>query len=598
MQESPLFFHHLEWPAPGARVAGPVVWLRGWVTGKPGFNFTDVRVSCATGIHLGVLGLPRTDLAAHFKSAQPWLPAEFIVGVPLPDGPAALSVEVMDEFGNWHGLQSLDLVVAADGARSARVEGEVIAHAGGSSTTRVPHIPFHGHLDQPDLSPPVHHGRIEVFGWLLHETHAIRAVFATLDGGVFNVLGSGQADDTLATKVPQHPAARHARVRGGVDAPPTLTNPACLRVYAQLADGSVHLCFARRLILLTETPVKVSPLEIISYPTNAALPALPSGRPRRLLLVVRTMQPDDATLRALDVTRQLTPSGRWATRLVAAEDGPLKETFEASGCAVQIVNPLAYFAATQPAATETALNALAREIWWRHLDGVVIFDPGSIWADRLARQKNLPVFHDPADSIAWFSPSAVFTFDPEGRVNAPIRGLAAQGAGVLLHAAAHLARYASFSRPLLVTDVRYTPEENLFQATWSRNDPAAISTQTTANSSWFRSNDGLHSLAASAVVCPAFTGHPHRTLLSALAAGVPLITTPSRLLAATFGVNEVTFVAAGNPLALAHAIIDTLANPADRERRTAAAARLVATHHSPALQLLHWERGLEAVIGG
>ena len=82
MRESPLCFHNLEWPPEQARLAGPVVWLRGWVVGKPGHDCIDLRVRHGGHTHLGVLGLPRTDLAAHFGSARSWLPAEFILGVP------------------------------------------------------------------------------------------------------------------------------------------------------------------------------------------------------------------------------------------------------------------------------------------------------------------------------------------------------------------------------------------------------------------------------------------------------------------------------------------------------------------------------------
>ncbi len=124
MHESAHCFHNLEWPAPGARVTGPVLWLRGWVVGKPGHDFVDVRICCATGIHLGVLGLPRTDLAAHFKSARTWLPAEFIIGVPVADGPVALAIEAQDSFGQWHLLQNLSLTVAADGEPQIQHTGE------------------------------------------------------------------------------------------------------------------------------------------------------------------------------------------------------------------------------------------------------------------------------------------------------------------------------------------------------------------------------------------------------------------------------------------------------------------------------------------
>ena len=246
MQESTRGFHQLEWPAPGARLAGPVVWLRGWVVGKPGHDFTDVRVRHGGGTHLGVLGLPRVDLAAHFQSGRAWLPAEFILGVPLADGPATLTLEVMDAEGGWQELQQFALIVAPDGSPAPQVEGRIETSPDGTWTVRDAHHPFHGHLDAPGPAPRLQHGRAMVFGWLLDETRPIAGVLATTDTLVFNHLAHSLSDDSLAAKV-RHPGAREARLRGEVDFPATLFPPACLRVYAISADGSVHLCFAQRL---------------------------------------------------------------------------------------------------------------------------------------------------------------------------------------------------------------------------------------------------------------------------------------------------------------------------------------------------------------
>ena len=586
MHESAHCYHNLEWPAPDARVAGPVVWLRGWVVGKPGHDFTDVRVCSASGIHLGVLGLPRIDLATYFKARQPWLPAEFVIGVPVTDGPVMFAIEGQDSFGEWHLLQNLPLAIAADGESCPQEEGKLIPRPGGSWTTRGAHLPFHGHLDEPEDEPSVRFGRIDVFGWLLHETQPVRAVLATTDGLVFNTVESGLTDDLLATKVPQHAAAHHARLRGEVDVPPTLTSPCCLRVYAHLADGSTHLCFARRLIPRSEEPAARQTSTPHPIAADTSLPPLASGRPRRLLFIVRTLQPDDATLRALDVVHHLAKPGRWVTRLVATEDGPLRRDFEENGCPVQIVDPRAFFAATHPADIETSLRAIGREIWWHHLDAVVIFDPLSTWARTLAQQNGIPIFDDPADSLAWFARAPAFKYDPSASIVAPIRGQADQGANVLLRAADHLARHFPTrldSRKIDVTDSRKTREEILFQADLAANTAAMVTHRPCPRT-------------AAAFVCPAFTGHPQRTLLSALAAGIPLITTPAPLLTAVFGPNELSYVVPGNPLALAHAIVDVLANPAATGRRTEAAWRIVIGTYAPAVQLPRWEKLLETAV--
>jgi len=589
MQESEIGFHEIEWPAPDTAVAGPLVWLRGWVVGKPGYDFTDVRVVSPAGIHLAVLGLPRPDLAAHFKSARRWLPSEFVVGVPATvTGRTEYSIEAMDEYGNWHRLRNLAVQVNSAGENSPRIEGHVILQPGESATGRTPHLPFHGHLDLPEAGAPMRFGRVAVFGWLLHETQTIRSVFATVNGLVFNTLESGLTDESLAIKLPQHQNARHARLRGEVDVPPTVASPACLRVYAELADGTVALCFAQRIAIGT---APFTPDRIPAIPLDASgkkLPALPSGRPRRLLIATKTLQPDEGTLRALDVVRHLIASNRWAVRLVVSEDGPLHSAFEAAECAVQIIDPAAYFAARDETAIDRTLSTLERQIWWRHLDAVAIFDSSCTWAERLAQRKRLPVFADPADDLLWFSPEPIFSADAKAPLSAPIRGLSDHGAGVLLHAADQLTRRHGKSiatRKIILTDVRNTTEERLFKA------DARLATG-------IGPDIRPPFAATAAIVCPAFAGHPHRALLSAAAAGVPLITTPTPALTRVFGPNDVNFVSPGNPLALAHAIADLLANPSTNERRAAAAARITEANFAPARQLARWQELLESVVAG
>ncbi len=572
MTESPLCFHHLEWPAPGTRVAGPVVWLRGWVVGKPGHDFIDVRARTTAGVFLGVLGLPRTDLAAHFAPSRAWVPAEFIVAVSAPDGAVHVALEAQEARGNWVPLQTLELIVAADGVANPRTEGELVLHPGGGAVTRVPHLPLHGHLDDPVAEPETRDGTLSVFGWFVHDQQRITRVFATLDGRTVSVLASGLTDEVLAQKVPHLPAARHGRVRGAVPFFATHFVPACLRVYVELDDGAVQLALARR-VRPRATPVAV-PTETPAL-APATLPSLPSGRPRRLLIVVRTMRPDDATLRALDVARHLRESGRWVARVIAAEDGAVRARFEAVDSAVQLVDLRALMAATS-IARAAALARLERDIWWRHLDAVALFDPTSEWLAPLAARHGLPVFRDPANLI-WFAPDEPFTPDSSAPLLAPVRGLARHGAATLLGALADLAEPPA----VIVSDLRDEEEEDLFRAALAFS--SSILAQPAPS-------------ACAAVVCPAWRDHPVRTLLTAAASGVPVITTPTPQLAATFAHGEMIFFAPDNPLALAHAILDLRANPAAALRRAEAARRVVHAAHNPATQLPRWVAALEGAV--
>lgn len=568
MIESPLAHHAVEWPAPGARVRGPVIWLRGWIVPKPGVTFVDVRARSPHGLARGVLGLPRVDLARHFGSSRAWLPAGFSIGVTVPDGTATLHLEAQDEHGRWITLGTWEGVVAPEGAAPDRSEGEL----SDCDTRRVPHLPFHGHLDEP--SSHAETGVVTLFGWLLHETARITRVTATVDGRVFWPLHHGLTDESLAQLVPL-PAARHARLRGAVPMPPTLSTPASLRVYAELEDGSAHLCFASRIAAL-EPVAEVAP----SAPEplgDDLLPLLPSGRPRRLLMVLRTLRPDDATRRALDVATYLRASGRWAVRAVATEDGACREAFEAVECPCQLLDVSGYVGASGPEAGNE-LEKLRRQVWWRHLDAVALFDPISEWAGKLAQREGLPVFRDPVASLAWFSPDAErWRFDPAAPFLAPLRGLAAHGATTLL--AALSTDDAPPGPAVVLSDLRDHAEEALLRLALAQAP---------------RLREGAAPATLGALVNPAFRDPPHHSVLTAAAAGIPILTTPSPLLRAAFPAGEVVFVPPGNPLAWAHALADLTANPAAATRRAAAAQRAVFARHHPADHLARWLRALEA----
>jgi len=394
MQESEFCFHNVEWPASGAHIIGPVAWLRGWIVGKSGHDFIDVRVKHNGHICLGIIGLPRVDLAAHFKPENQWLPAEFILGVPVTEGAVTFALEAMDANGTWHHLHDLPLTIAADGEPCPRVEGRLEEINGNICTMRDAHHPFHGHLDQPEERAPLRHGRLAVFGWLLDETGPLSRAAATTDGLVFNHLAHSLQDDSLASKV-SHPGARHARLRGAVDFPATLNSPPCLRVYAIRPDQSVHLCFAKRISpsvsekkIISTSAVALSPI------TNCSLPALPSGRPRRLLIVLRSLQPDDSALRALDLARKFYAEKSWAVRIVSTEDGPLRQAFEQVDAESLIVSPELLLTAPDEAAARHAFDQLKRQIWWKHLDAVAVFNSVCGWAASMARTQGIPVLFD------------------------------------------------------------------------------------------------------------------------------------------------------------------------------------------------------------
>lgn len=628
MQESARWFHNLEWPAPHARLAGPVVWLRGWIVGKPGCDPVDVRVRHEGRTHLGVLGLPRVDLAAHFKAPRPWLPAEFILGVPAADGALTLTLEVRDSLGAWHPLQEVPLTVAPDGQPAPRVEGRLETHPAGTWTVRDAHHPFHGHLDEPGPAPRLAHGRAPVFGWLLDETRPIARVLATTDTLVFNHLAHSLDDPALAARV-SHPGAARARLRGEVDCPATVEAPVCLRVYAVAPDETVTLCFAQRFTPAATTPeichiIRYKPSGASGAP--AALPGLPSGRPRRLLLVLRTLWPDDATLRALDLARHLIPSAQWAARVVSTEDGPLRRDFERTQVESLIVDPEPLLAARSPAALHSALESLHRQIWWRHLDAVAVFDPLCGWAIGLARREGIPVLFDClADEPITPDPTAlpeVRTLLRESWTTADawcfgsFAAARAQGALAGTTRAEVIpqwhtpgpapARTAEGKRtalaPLRTADwlARHHPET---ASRWSfRQGPATVNfREELAAADDAFNQPRLHRAAdwsvAGADLClgPLFGRGPLRPVLDALAGGIPVAAPDTPTTREFFADIRLPLVDPANPLALAHELLAFDADPARLLREAERAAELIRARHAPERRLAEWARLLGTV---
>lgn len=626
MHESPFCFHNIEWPPAGARLAGPVAWLRGWIVGKPGHDFTDVRVRHNGGTHLGVLGLPRTDLATHFGSARPWIPAEFTLGVPVSSGSPELVLEAMDADGRWHDLQHLPLTIAYDGQPPPRVDGRIETRPDGSWTVRDAHHPFHGHLDAPGSTPTLRSGRLPVFGWLLDETRPLAAVLATADGVVFNHLEHSRNDAALAARI-AHPRASTARLRGAVDFPATASVPACLRMYAVSPDGRVTLCFAGRVQPAETAPPSAPARFLANAPREQSLPALPSGRPRRLLVVLRSLFPSDAALRVLDIVRHLVVSHRWAARIVTTEDGPLRRDFEAAGAESLVLETGALLAASSADTMQHALHTLERRIRFDHLDAVIVNDAVCGWAMALARRRNIPVLFDcsATDAIA---PDAtglpeVQALQREGWQSANLVCFASTTAAAAQHA-------ALAGRPSALVGQWHTP--GLMPATPRTGSRVVLAPLRTADwlarrhpaeaARWiFRqgpavgfddellaNQDDAAGPAAlqhaadwridDVALClgPLFGRGPLRPVIDAAAAGIPVVAPRLPLTAELFAHTRVPLVDPANPLALAHALLAWSAHPDSYQHEATTAAPDFRAAHDPAQLLPRWERLLETVI--
>ena len=269
MHEIAHAFLHIDPPLTGL-VGGTI--MQGWLVGKPGHHYADLRARVGDRLFPGVHGIPREDLAQFFKSPRRYLLAGFSVTMTLPVGRHRVELEALTIEGQWEKLDGIDWDVNANEALPDAVErtplnadgmGEVlrtilrrhgneaadfdtlardvIAGTPAQHHLQHPPRPFHGHLDQPRTRERSLFGRLPISGWTYHESQPIQRVLATVDLQAVQELKLGRATVFLAERSGHSPLATHCGYDGFLDLPAQLPQPVSVRVYAELADGSWHL---------------------------------------------------------------------------------------------------------------------------------------------------------------------------------------------------------------------------------------------------------------------------------------------------------------------------------------------------------------------
>lgn len=436
MLETAEAYFHLDDPvAPGAPLyAGPVL-LRGWAAGRGACFITDLRVRLGDRIYPVFHGHPRPDVAQFLGVTRPCFPAGFEVELLLAGGENRVRFEMCDCRGQWRELhtpvitatpaqpvewrQDAGTVHPHEFARALRLVlqrslgGDVAAAAHAVAAclpipfvTRFPALPFHGHLHQPPLLQRADFGRLIVEGWLFHETARIRRVVASVDLQAWATLHYGNEHPYVAGLFPQFPQARLSRLEGFIDVPSHLPQPLSVRVFAELEDGSWHLCHVQRSHIYdgetnkapygtfsawrfvraaqalrraclarqlavpggrwfiralrevwTEYRARASALN--SAPRAAAPLTLPDSAavPERVLLVTHNLNYEGAPLFLLELARHLRERGAQLAVLSAA-DGPLRAEFARLDAEIALVETAPLLRAKTTAEIRASLRAL------------------------------------------------------------------------------------------------------------------------------------------------------------------------------------------------------------------------------------------------
>ncbi len=440
--------------------------LRGWALRAGGHPFVDMRIREGDLIHPVVYGFPRSDLSRHFGVGPVHLPAGFEARLALSEGIHTLVFEACDINGEWRTLHTHQLRAPAPNPaggqevaqavwphefarmlqlglrRSATLPPEEAARSVADTLPRAavtryaPH-PFHGHLHQPALLERALFGRLCIEGWLFHETLPIKRVLATADLQAWQTLPYGGQLPYVATLFPQHAAAQNCRIHGLIDVPAQLPSPLSVRLYAELGDGTWHLCQVQQAAVfdLEEEKAPFAPYGIRRFITlcRALLRALrqrgltvktdrlwwrgvrgvwreyraqaPRATPLRptaaaglsaeahaaagITLVTHNLNYEGAPLFLLELARHLAEKGN-RLRVITASNGPLREAYAALGATILQVDITALQTACTVRQLRAALQRLSAQVSWSETDLVIANTLSTYWGVQLAHLAHRP----------------------------------------------------------------------------------------------------------------------------------------------------------------------------------------------------------------
>jgi glycosyltransferase involved in cell wall biosynthesis len=275
MNENAAYIFDVEAPRQWTFTSGKT-WVAGWFVSKTGAVFRDLRAWVDDRPFTGIFGLPRPEIEAKYRSyaGLPYAGFSFLIE-PHP-GAKLLRLELLDQGNNWVEFWRQPIKVKS-GAASARpkldprlvpgvisrllktqrakpdiVPAELTAlartlalEAATEQLVVQPSPPFWGALETPSLGGHSQYGKLPVTGWLIHLEQRIVRLTASADPMMENAVELGRGREDAVRMFPQHAAAATSGFFGMADIIEHRPDPAWLKVFAELEDGSRHLVFVR-----------------------------------------------------------------------------------------------------------------------------------------------------------------------------------------------------------------------------------------------------------------------------------------------------------------------------------------------------------------
>jgi glycosyltransferase involved in cell wall biosynthesis len=254
--------------------AGEPSWISGWFLAKNGAIYRDIRAVTGGVTHLGILGLPRPDIEERHRGRIGLPYAGFVLQVRPPRGARELRLELLDAGGRWVEFWRTRIKVSSGPRPGGRLNAGIVpdqlrkllqarrADPAGDLAPlarrlaiesavvpldSLPNPPFFGALEKPLLTGGSQFGKVSVEGWIIHREQRIRRLIASTHPLVEVEMDYGTRERLDAGAMfPGHPHAARSQYFGMVDIDEPAENPACLKIFAELEDGTRHLVFLRR----------------------------------------------------------------------------------------------------------------------------------------------------------------------------------------------------------------------------------------------------------------------------------------------------------------------------------------------------------------
>lgn len=275
MNENAAYIFDVETPTQWTFTGGKT-WIAGWFVSKTGAVFRDMRLWIDDRPHTGLFGLPRPEIETRYRGAAglPYAGFSFLVE-PHP-GAKLLRLELLDQGNSWVEIWRQPIKVRGGtgrphprlepkllpgliedllkeirrrpGLSAAELAAEARKLALEAATEPLPVLPsppFWGALEQPSRVGHTQYGKLPVAGWLTHLEKRIVRLTAVTDPLMEHSVTYGLERADAAARFPDHPAAARSQFYAMVDVMEDVPDPVCLKVFAELEDGSKHLVFVQ-----------------------------------------------------------------------------------------------------------------------------------------------------------------------------------------------------------------------------------------------------------------------------------------------------------------------------------------------------------------